>query len=67
VYKLNKLSVLDWVAMVLVIVGGLNWGLALWDVNLVTMIFGGIASWIYALVGLAALYMIWLSMKLAKK
>lgn len=66
-YKLNKLSVLDWVVLVLVIVGGLNWGLAIWDVNLVTMIFGGLASWIYALVGLAGLYMIWLAMKLGKK
>ncbi len=64
---MNKLSVLDWIVVVLVIVGGLNWGLSLWDVNLVTMIFGGIASWIYALVGLAGLYMIWLAMSLTKK
>ena len=64
---MNKLSVLDWIAVVLVIVGGLNWGLSLWDINLVTMIFGGIASWVYALVGLAGLYMIWLAMSLTKK
>lgn len=64
---MNKLSVIDWIALVLVIVGGLNWGLSLWDINLVTMIFGGIASWVYALVGLSGLYMIWLATGLTKK
>jgi hypothetical protein len=67
VCELNKLSVIDWIALVLVIVGGLNWGLSLWDINLVTMIFGGIASWVYALVGLSGLYMIWLATGLTKK
>lgn len=55
----------DWVALVLVIIGGLNWGLAIWDINLVTMIFGSVAwlvTIIYALVGLSALYLIyWVS------
>jgi len=66
VRELNKLSVLDWIALVLVIVGGLNWGLMAFDSNLVTAIFGGIASWVYVLVGLAGLYMIWLATKLNK-
>jgi len=67
VCELNKLSVIDWIALVLVIVGGLNWGLSLWDINVVTLIFGGIASWVYALVGLSGLYMIWLATGLTKK
>lgn len=67
VYKLNKLSVLDWIAIVLVVVGALNWGLSVWSINIVTTLFGGIATWIYALVGLAGLYMIWLTMSLTKK
>ncbi len=54
---------LDWVAMVLVIIGGLNWGLfgISQDLNLVALIFGYsiIARIVYILVGLSALYMIY--------
>lgn len=54
---------LDWIALVLVIIGGLNWGLVgLFKFDLVQAIFGSIswlASLIYILVGLAALYMIY--------
>jgi uncharacterized membrane protein YuzA (DUF378 family) len=51
---------LNIVALILVIVGGLNWGLVgLFDFNLVVAIFGE-DSWLsnlaYILVGLAALY-----------
>ncbi len=54
---------LNWIALVLVIVGGLNWGLVgLFDVNLVNTIFGNV-EWlertVYTLVGLAAAYMIY--------
>ena len=60
-------SALDWVALVLVVVGGLNWGLVgLFNWNLVDAIFGSVA-WlarlIYILVGLSALYMIWFASK----
>lgn len=59
---------LDWIALVLVIVGGINWGLvgignfagANWD--LVDLIFGAIPALrdiIYIVVGVAALYMIY--------
>lgn len=48
------------IAMILLIVGGLNWGLVgLADINLVTMIFGSVpilVTIVYALVGLAAVY-----------
>lgn len=49
-----------WVAFVLVIVGGLNWGLlALLNFNLVNAIFGSVPTLervVYVLVGLSAVY-----------
>jgi uncharacterized protein len=56
-----KMNPLSWVALVLAIIGGLNWGLVgLFNFNLVYAIFGSIA-WlerlIYIVVGLAALYL----------
>jgi uncharacterized protein len=56
-----KMNPLAWVALVLAIVGGLNWGLVgLFNFNLVQVLFGGI-SWlerlIYIVVGLASLYL----------
>ena len=60
------MNTLDWIAWILVLVGALNWGLVGINYNLVTAIFGVmIAQWIYILVGLSALYIIW--MMLAKK
>ena len=58
-----KKTFLDWITLVLVIIGGLNWGLiGLFNLNLVSLIFGSV-SWlmnlIYILVGLSALYMIY--------
>jgi len=65
-----KMSILDWIALVLVIVGGLNWGLVgLFGFDLVAAIFGGmsiISRIIYVLVGLAAIYMIFFRAKLKK-
>jgi hypothetical protein len=63
----EKKSVLDWIALVLVIVGGVNWGLfglVQWD--LVDLILGSIpvlARIVYVLVGIAALYMIYMLTK----
>lgn len=54
-------KIIDIIAMILVIVGGLNWGLVgALDFNLVTTLFGPglIANIIYILVGLAAIYML---------
>lgn len=58
-------STLDWIALVLVIIGGLNWGLVAFGWNLVQAIFGvgTFAKIIYGLVGLSALYMIYYAMK----
>ena len=57
---MKSLSGLDWVALILVIIGGLNWGLvAVLDLDLVAAIFGdmtAVARVVYGLVGLSALY-----------
>lgn len=60
-------SVIDWIALVLVIIGGLNWGLyGLFSVDLVDALLGSIsvlATIVYALVGVAALWMIYFAFK----
>ena len=65
-----KLTTLDVIALILVIVGGLNWGLVALGVNLVTAIFGSmpwLVSLVYLLVGLSAIYLAFISMKLERK
>lgn len=65
-----KLNTIDLVALVLVIVGGLNWGLiGLLQYNLVEAILGAtmLATIVYILVGLAAVYMAVISVKLERK
>lgn len=65
-----KMSVIDWIAAILVIVGGVNWGLVgLFNFNLVGAIFGVgfIARLVYVLVGVAAVYLIFFVTKLGKK
>ena len=68
---MNKLNAFDWLAVVLVIVGGLNWGLVgIFKFDLVATIFGDMSTLsrvVYALVGLAAVYLAAISMKLAKQ
>jgi uncharacterized membrane protein YuzA (DUF378 family) len=59
-----KMSVLDWVAWVLAVVGALNWGLiGVANYNLVTAIFGVglITQVVYILVGVAGLYLVWMA------
>ena len=65
---MTKFNFVDWLAMVLVIIGGLNWGLVgLFNFDLVAAIFGtgSVANVIYDLVGLAAVYMIYMVFKMA--
>jgi uncharacterized membrane protein YuzA (DUF378 family) len=64
---MSKLNVLDWIAIILIIVGGLNWGLVALKWNLVDAIFGAgslIATIVYALVGLSAIYVIFILKKI---
>jgi len=57
---MKNLNVFDWVALVLVVVGGLNWGLVgIFKFDLVATIFGDMSALsrvVYALVGLSAIY-----------
>ena len=60
-----KMSGLGKLAWVLLLIGGLNWGLVgLFNYNLVSMIFGYgmVANIIYDLVGLSAVYAIFKGM-----
>ena len=60
-------TALDWIAFVLVIVGGLNWGLVgLWQYDLVEALLGTmpmVQKTVYVLVGVAALYMVYYATK----
>lgn len=68
---MNKLNVLDWIVLILVIIGGLNWGLVgFFKFDLVAAIFGDMSTLsriIYGLVGIAALYLAVISPKICKK
>ena len=58
----KKMSTIDWISVILLIIGGLNWGLVgLFNWNLVAAIFGAsvVANIVYVLVGLSALYAIY--------
>jgi uncharacterized membrane protein YuzA (DUF378 family) len=66
-----KMSVLDYVAMILLIIGGLNWAtVALFNIDMVATLFGfnspG-ARLVYLLVGVAALYSIYLVTRWASR
>lgn len=60
-------STLEWVALILVVVGGINWGLVgIMNLDLVEAILGSIPmvqKIVYILVGVAALYMGYSQMK----
>lgn len=68
---MKKLSTLDWIAVILLIIGGLNWGLVgvfSWDV--VAAIFGDmsvVSRIIYVLIGLSGLWILFSVGKLGKK
>jgi uncharacterized membrane protein YuzA (DUF378 family) len=61
---MGKLNTLDWICLILVIIGGLNWLLVgLFEFDLVAGIFGAmstLAKIVYILVGLATLYILFL-------
>lgn len=65
---MKTLNGLDWTALVLLIIGGINWGLVgFFNFDLVAAIFGSASPFIYAIVGLAALYVAVLSPSLTRK
>lgn len=68
---MNKLTKLDWAAIVLLIIGGLNWGLVgLIGFDLVIALLGSSSlavNLVYLLVGVAAVYMLVVVKKFARK
>ena len=69
--RTDGLSGLAWAAVVLVIVGALNWALVgLFQWNLVSALFGVdsmLTRIVYVLVGLAGLYLVFLSTRLTQR
>jgi uncharacterized protein len=59
---MRRINSIDWLFLILLIVGGLNWGLiALFDFNLVSALFGAdtaLSNIIYILVGASAIYVL---------
>ncbi len=68
---MKKISALDWIALILIIVGGLNWGLVgAFKFDLVAAVLGSmsiVARIVYVLVGLSAIYGIFMLGKICKK
>ena len=68
---MNKLNTLDWLALILIVVGGLNWLLVgAFNFDLVATIFGPMAiitRIVYILVGASAIYSIFVLPSLTKK
>ena len=65
------LTAIDWIAMILMIVGGINWGLVgAFNFDLVATLFGQMSTLsriVYVLVGLAALYGIAMAIRLGSR
>ena len=64
-------NAMDWISMILLIVGGVNWGLVgLADFDLVAAIFGegsSLSRIVYILVGLAALFCLYTATKMGRR
>ena len=65
------MKTLNWILFILVIVGGLNWGLVgLFDFDLVATIFGNMSALsriVYSLVGLSSVYVLFVGGKMMNK
>lgn len=61
---MKNLNVFDWIVLVLLIIGGLNWGMiAVFDIDLVSSLFGSMTMLtraVYGVVGLSALYTVYI-------
>lgn len=68
---MKNLGGLDLIALILVIVGGINWGLiSILDWNLVEKLFGAmsmLSQIVYGIVGLAAVYLLVILGKIGRK
>ena len=67
----QQFGVIDWISMILLIIGGLNWGLVgLGNIDVVASIFGdgsALSRIVYVLVGLAALYSLYMLTKMNRR
>lgn len=68
---MGQLGFIDWVAIILVVIGGLNWGLiGLFGFNFIGALIGDI-TWllrlVYILVGIASIYFVAIAAQLKKK
>jgi len=68
---MKNLNSFDWITLVLLVVGGLNWGLVgLFEFDLVATIFGDmsvVSRVVYTLVGLSAVYILATIGKISRK
>jgi uncharacterized membrane protein YuzA (DUF378 family) len=66
----SAMSAIDYIAMALLIIGGLNWAMVgLFDVDVVASLFGPgspASRLVYVLVGIAALYSIYTAAKMGR-
>ena len=67
----RRFNALDWIATILLVVGGLNWGLVgLADFDLVAALFGEgstLSRIVYILVGLSAVYYLYTATKMGRR
>lgn len=65
---MNRLNTFDWISLVLLIIGGINWGLiGIFRVDAIAFLFGDmtiVSRVLYSLVGIGAIYAIATSVKL---
>lgn len=67
----RSMGIADWIPLVILAIGGLNWGLVgLLNFNLVSALFGemsALSRLIYVLVGLSALYTLYLGARMSRR
>lgn len=68
---MERLNLVDWVCLTLVIIGGINWGLVgLFNMNLVALLFGNMSTLsklVYSIVGIASVYLIFTAIKISNR
>ncbi|NLE00808.1 MAG: DUF378 domain-containing protein [Fibrobacter sp.] len=65
---MKNLNFFDWISLILLIIGGINWGLVgFFQYDLFVVLFSSYAPVIYAIVGLASIYMATISPHLRRK
>jgi len=66
----SAMSAIDYIAMALLIIGGLNWAMVgLFDVDVVASLFGAgspATRLVYVIVGIAALWSIWTAARMGR-